>query len=66
MSENFQTTNKGEAVNALEAACRKWHKCNQCTQIDNQVCLGYQQTYGKADYDSKNKVYRRGYFGKVF
>ena len=57
LTSNFLASNRGEPVNALDAACRKWHKCNQCTMIDDSACLGYQHNYGIASYDSQNKQY---------
>ena len=58
LTSNFQISNRGEPVNAIDAACRKWHKCNQCTMIDDGACLGYQHNYGIAAYDSQNKAYK--------
>ena len=57
LSANFINSNRGEPVNALDAACRKWHKCNQCTAIDDGSCLGYQHNYGNAEFDSSSKEY---------
>lgn len=37
---------KGPPVDDIDTACRAWHKCNQCTTMDNKNCVGVQQKYG--------------------
>ena len=40
LSDDFDGTQHGDPVNVLDAACRRWSKCNQCTTIDNAKCSG--------------------------
>ena len=40
LSDDFDGTQHGDPVNVLDAACRRWSKCNQCTTIDNTKCSG--------------------------
>ena len=42
LSDDFDGTQHGDPVNVLDAACRRWSKCNQCTTIDNTKCNGIQ------------------------
>jgi len=39
--ENTQNSDQeilGPPVDELDRACRAWHKCHQCTTIDNDSC----------------------------
>ena len=55
--KEYDQTNHGEPVNALDQACRRWYKCNQCTTIDESSCSGISEVYGSPIFDQSSKSY---------
>ena len=47
LTSEWKATNKGAPVDQLNAICRKWNRCNQCSSIDYEGCTSFTQDYGQ-------------------